>query len=393
MTLVRFSLITLVFAVIISAVQAQTPPINNDMQQFLQNRLQTLKQTQAQLQADAAANPGNMTAQLNLAETTQEIQQLEAILGVPPQQPTATTPNSLQPSPLQPNPLTPPIPSAGAGIPGVDTHYLQPIKDNLLAELKNIQGTLAQVNAGTDQQFHESLQSQQAELLRQIQDIDQQMKSPSSIPENFIPGMPGAATAPTTPFPLNSGLASPPSGLGTQPATFPGMPMNQEAMNWQNMMNQAQSATIPNPVTDQIKNLENAAQQLRAAGQHVLADQMLQQIEQLRQIGTTSPAPAAVTQPATPSSPEMTAYTSPWMTQPAKEIVELKNSVDSLRAQIEQMQAGINALENQLQLLNRNMVHETGRLDQILNQAPGAPATPTTPSQPLPESPNSAPVQ
>jgi len=389
-----------------SPMSPQPPVQDPEMKQFLESRLQTLKQNEAQMKNDL---PGNPALQTELGRMQQEIQWLEQSLGAkaetitPPTISPTIPPDFSERSPISEQMIPGPIPRETPNMPGfpglalgagpmspqpfgagfgagqvspqpfgtgLPPQMLEPIRSNLMAELKNVQNMLTIVDSKNDPQFSEHLKNRQADLLKQVQDIDSQLKSPAASPG----GLPGAILTPPPP----------PQGVPVNVSPFLSAPVPmQEKMS---PVNPPMSPTaplspvLPNPNAEKIRNLEIAVQQLRVAGQQGLADQAQIQIEQLK--AAAIPAPV-IPQPI-PFNPENAAFASPWMTQPSKEIVDLKNTVESLRSEIQELGTAIKALEVQLQILNRNSIHESGRLDQVLAQPPAGPIFPVMPATPAP---------
>ncbi|MCL2348971.1 MAG: hypothetical protein FWC50_12030 [Planctomycetaceae bacterium] len=337
-----------------------------------------------------------------------------------------------------PTGTTPAMPGGmggGMGMPrgmtgGNNAPMFESIKNELLFDLRNVQRTLTFVPP--QDPLRATLETRQADLLSQLEAINKQtgesgVNNPAGM--GIAAGLPpGSATSGST---MPSSVIGTPAGIPTagsispigivsstevtssaaglkpgdtkqaastqatnppqdpmmsafarqqqemmQPGGFPAslLPPTQTTSVQTTPSTALPTAKLPDPNDDKIAKLQAAANQLRAAGQIALADQVLQQAEQWKFMKLPEPKlPDFV-----PYNPENANMAAPWLTQPSKELVELKGTIESLRNEINGLRSEVKSLETQLQLLNRNSMHEAGRLDQVINKS----ETPSQPSVP-----------
>ena len=215
-------------------------------------------------------------------------------------------------------PLERPLPSGNQAA-------LLNMKQQLTKDWQQIQQML-NVISPNDTQFIDTLKAQQVELTKQIKDVTQQLQAfetPSEVGMGMMPGM----MPPSMPKPPDSAfmMGAAPDNMGAMP---PGMPMPSQ-----------QPLPIPQRSYPEVQPI------------------MPSQATPLY-----NPPPGGMMgMPDMPTGIDQNRAwdNSPWGPRPAssaKELTEIKQSVESLRKEIADLKATIKALETQIQLLNRNIL-------------------------------------
>ncbi|GHT38444.1 hypothetical protein FACS189427_12540 [Planctomycetales bacterium] len=201
----------------------------------------------------------------------------------------------------------------GAGMqqmPRMNPAVLMRMRDQMTFELQQTQRQLNFIDPA-DTQLRDSFTERQNELVKQIKDINEQLKAATALPEGM-----------------------------THPAAANGLPERRQ------LPNAEIPDTLPNPLP---------------MGQQNLPPNLPKHFDPVMFSGG-NPAMPAVLPPAPQSTPpaafdqEQAFANSPWIPQPSKELTELKKSVESLRKETEELKTSIKALEAQIQLLNRNIL-------------------------------------
>ncbi len=232
--------------------------------------------------------------------------------------------------------------NAGMGA-GPNAMMLEQLRQDVLTELRYAQQTLSQVDANDP--FRATIESRQAELLNQLESLNQQLgQSAGAAPGAGAPGLSSASVGLT--------------GAGQPTGGIPGA-------------NAASATNDP-----RVLQMMNAERQLRAMGNTALADDILRQIEQLRAealpqptanpfaagalppgspmggfTGMGAPAPTAGLMPPAGMPPTMPGATAATPSQQA-ELAELRGTVDALRGEIASMREEIRSLETLLRQSN-----------------------------------------
>ena len=205
---------------------------------------------------------------------------------------------------------------------------LMRMHQQLTQELQQVQRML-NVIPPTDTQYIEIMKAQQTELTKQLKDIAQQLQESeitNALPgrETRIPEMPGISRPPES-------MLAPGMGL---PPSMPGM------------MPQGGYGQSPLPTQPQVRPYPD----------------LLSPVVPPQIISPYNSAP--VTPPYMPQGMPDQAWDNPWGPRPAanaKELTEMKQSVDSLRREIADLKETVKTLEAQIQLLNRNIVLERAK--------------------------------
>lgn len=224
--------------------------------------------------------------------------------------------------PLHAQPLEPVV---GLSAPGggfvPDPAFLMPMREKITNELQQIQRMRGIVNSN-DTQLIESLDSQQAELTKQLRDIMQQMQAGPTAPSaERIPQMPGG---------MGGGMMG---GMQEMPPNLGGMGMIPQQMP---------------PMPGMMGGMGMMPQQIPPMPQvppYLLPQEALPQ---------TSPYP--VFGGGYNSYDLNRGETAHWGPRLPKELTEVKQSVESLRREIAELKETIKVLETQIQLLNRNIL-------------------------------------
>lgn len=259
------------------------------------------------------------------------------------------------------------------------------MREELATNLREITRTLAQVNP-EDTQLVQILKADQNAIIEQIKGIDAQIKALEAAAA-ASPVMPGNAGNPNLDIPLTDyrtpnvpGAMNP--NLVPPYAATPQNPANRAlAYDPQRAANEAAEARS--------KQVLETVKQLRELGLNEHADELLKQHEAEEKarkemleanmnmtprydaaLGTpelpqryTPPMGATPTMPGTlaPNTLTPAGQNGLWGAPPAREVVELRETVMGLRTEIEQMRAEIKSLETQIRLLNQNILLQQGR--------------------------------
>ena len=207
-----------------------------------------------------------------------------------------------------------------------DPALLTRMREQLTAELQHIQEMLVVVN---DAQLIETLKTRQADLTKQLLEVTQQVQQTPAVgrtsntrtPELPQPMMPGMMP-PRTPEP---GVMTP-DPRGGNFTTTPTFPRNDHYQ-----VPQMMPPGMPGPP------------QVPGMNYH-----------------PTTPVPFPGGNYATPpwGDPDRMWDATPWGPRLPKELVETKQSIDSLRKEIADLKETVKALETQIQLLTRNILLE-----------------------------------
>ena len=236
-----------------------------------------------------------------------------------------------EPLPPQP-PVGPPRTSVVSPLRGMTPTMMLRMREQMTRELQQIQRQLGFINP-QDAQLQKTLKDMQADLLAQVKDIDAQLK------EQGVPLPTDVADAPDRPnVPAIPPVADPtliPGGTPQQPT-------------------KAEDLLIQRPVTK-----DETAERMQVPAPVVPANPLPTGMMGGIVPGTPGmlPQPPSPMQPQTSIVPFAPMPAVPSMgSEPSKEFVELKQTVDSLRRELGEMRDTIKALETQIQLLNRNFL-------------------------------------
>ena len=262
-------------------------------------------------------------------------------------------------------PVVPPAPTTQdmtPPMPRMNPSMLLRMRNQLTFELQQTQRTLGFLDPA-DTQLSTTLKEQQTDLVKQLKDIDTQLKAQGVPVENLqdptaaAPGMPGAAL-PETPKATDPTLVP---GGSPQPPADPNLLIQQR-------LTTGMPGAMPGGMS---AGMHGSTPQPGMPGMFPgtpMVNPMLppQTPYNLQQPGGTMPYPPVtptMTPPTPPTQfdPDQAWANSPWVPQPSKELTELKQTVETLRREIGEMKESVKALEAQIQLLNRNI---------LLNQQP-----------------------
>jgi len=207
-----------------------------------------------------------------------------------------------------------PLPFDHPMLPGNQAVLMQ-MQQKLTRELQQVQQMLS-VIPSTETQFINTLQTQQAELTRQIRDISQQLQASGMSPESAA---------------LPLGMMPPRS----MPEPLPNVPRSPEP-TWMPAPPTAGPAQPPVPAQPQPYTIMPA-------------------------VPPQSPYTPGMIAPGMPTwnDPNPTWGNPPWGTNTSastKELTEMKQSIESLRKEVAELKETVKALETQIQLLNRNIL-------------------------------------
>ncbi|MDR1384304.1 MAG: hypothetical protein LBJ67_10765 [Planctomycetaceae bacterium] len=385
-----------------SLTTGNSPRLDPEMRAMLMQRLQNLRLTDTEIAGELQQfggggylpdNARSLTFQRQ--EIQRQIQDIEHQLGLPavtaspvaadnPMYPgttgmPGTTPGTLPPQnrnpmtglpyPGIPNAAYHPYSGAGMGISPQNT-ALEQIKQGLLNDLRNLQHTLAPIPQGDP--VRPMLEAQQADLLRQVQSINQQLGTLLPTPNETA-----GTSSPNVSLPTAMGMPYSPSVV---PTTVDALTANAEA----NATRQAPILSRTNSAY--ITQLQNAERALRASGNTAMADELLSQIQQSQklQLPTESPLllyPPEIVNGGLGNLPSiLPSSVSSAYPQPSSEITELKSTVSSLRDEVSALKEEIKTLKTFFPQLSNN------------NPIEIAPLETTFPAPTMP-SPDAAPVE
>ena len=195
------------------------------------------------------------------------------------------------------------------------------MQQQLTQELQQVQRMLS-VIPPSETQYIEMMKTQQAELMKQLKDVAQQLQAFETPPETA-----NALQGGETRIPEMSNI---PLGMDPRMQGMPGMPQ-QPMSPWMGQMERMPMQPPVRPYSD---------------------------------IAPVAPPPTIV--PYTPPMQNPTwgdqnqawGGNNPWGPNPApsKELVEMKQSIDAMRKEIAELKETVKTLETQIQLLNRNIV-------------------------------------
>ncbi|MDR1491697.1 MAG: hypothetical protein LBT05_03095 [Planctomycetaceae bacterium] len=357
--------------------------LDPEMRAILTRRLQNLRLADAGLadeiqQVGGESAPGTQPLVFQRREIQRQIQDIERQIGSPTgtASPTAAAnpvespanlaagmggipvvPGAILP-PQNINPTTgglpypyPPTPYTGLALPynayagnSPQNAVLEQLKQGLLNDLRNLQHTLAPIPQNDP--VRPTLEAQQADLLRQLQSVNQQLGTPATLNTNpqLAAGMFGAPTS------VDALAADAERAARNRPPTTP-----------------------PQTNTSYLAQLQNAERALRASGNTAMADDLLKQIQQAQNV----PLPPEVVNGGLginaasllSSPPVLSAYP-----QPTSETTDLKNAVSSLRDEVSSLKEEIKTLKTLLQQLSSNNPPEPAEtksaIDETLDLSP-----------------------
>ena len=247
-----------------------------------------------------------------------------------------------------------------SSIRGRDAGTLERMREDMTIQLRDLSRVMSQIDP-RDTRFADSLKTEQTELIEQIKAIDAQMKLAATQGNSMgvqDPALPRDEAAPN-PFAQGMRTSPPPIGTGVppyspdrdfeNPATSPGI------RNADDFLRQQTTETIKNLRELGLNDLADQEQKRLDA----LSRQPNQPSNQILPPGSMLPSPrptlprdeTPIQNNFSPAAPRPV-----WNSQSSTEVAELKETITSLKTQIEQMRQDMKAIETQLRLLNQNIL-------------------------------------
>jgi len=243
--------------------------------------------------------------------------------------------------PPQP-PVGPRVPTVTSPMGGMSPPMMLRLRDQMTRELQQIQRQLQFIDP-SEVPLRKTLTDMQADILTQLQDINAQLKEQGISPQDDVVDtspLPPASYRPQAGMPRVPAI--PP---GTDPTLVPG--------------GLSQPSTTP-PVPRPILTFGDAGDPVSTVPRNSLPSGMMGGfVPGMSEVPPYTPMPG-VPAPApripTAHDQDQAWADSPWAPRPSKELAELKQTIDGLRAELGEMRETTKALETQIQLLNRHFL-------------------------------------
>jgi len=338
--------------------------VDPEMQAFLSRRLQNLRMMETQIVSDITmaggeASPAARPLIMQRAQLQGNIRELEQQLGVPSAG-TGTIFDAAAANPM--TGMQPGMPGNmgmgmlnGRGTMGAapDNMMLEALRQEAVYNLRDVQRTLSYL--APNDPIREQLQAEQARLVEQIESLNKQMGQPNSNVAASGLALPDAAGA----------AANVPGSSSSLASSLEANRLAQERTQQMAIQQQAAMGGSNTAFDPQLQQMREAERQLRLRGETAIADDLLRQIEEHTNNRFMRPQLLGNTPPMPPLDNAMMGGAAlPIMgqrpTQPTTadivrqaEILELQNTVESLRDEIASMREEIRVLETLLRQFNQ----------------------------------------